>query len=253
MAIKGKRRSRGGRARVAAPPRPVFVEPKKPLFRRLWFRTLLGAVLIGLMATAGFFFWQERQAAAEAEEAREDVARLGVHIEGALLGVAQQLGGQLIVLPEMGEALVQIQSGEARERRVRRQAEGWEEALRETDQSLAAIETDRGQIRQAIARLREGLGQFIALAGDIPEILDADDEDERRELAVELATRHQEASATISNGWLIYQGVRAEVGLEQQAPEMDPNVPPGFPGIPPEGLDPELLPDDVGSEPSAEE
>lgn len=251
MAIKGKRRSRGGRARVAAPPRPVFVEPKEPVFRRLWFRTLVGAVLIGLVATAGFFFWQERKAAAEAEEAREDVARLGVRIEGALLGVSQQLGDQVVVLPEMGEALIQVQTGDARERRVRRQIEEWEAALRDADDALAAIETDRGQVRQVIARLREGLAQFLAVAADIPEALSVEDEEERQELVIELATRHQEASATINNAWLIYQGVRVEVGLEQPAPETDPNVPPGFPGVPPEGLDPNVIPGDA--EPSAEE
>jgi len=54
MAIKGKRRSRGGRT-VAAPPRPQLVVRRKPVWQRTWFWITIGviaviAIVLGVMA-----------------------------------------------------------------------------------------------------------------------------------------------------------------------------------------------------------
>lgn len=260
MAIKGKKRSRGGRTRVAAAPRPVFVTPKKPLVQRIWFRTLVLAILVGTVAAAGFFFWQERRAAAEEEAAREDVARLGVAIETALIGAAQPAGQSLVVMPEIGQTLVEFQTGEIRERRVLRRVEDFEQTLRAADERLAAIQTERAQARQAITRMREGLAQYQGVVADIPGFLELEDEDEQRDAAIRLTTGLEEAGATFNTGWLIFLTLRSEVGLDQPAPEMDPvfpgtepGLPPGFdPGMLPEDFDPEQLPDEI-PQPEAEE
>jgi hypothetical protein len=45
MAIKGKRRSRGGRM-VAAPPRPQLVVRRKPFWQRTWFWITVGAIAV---------------------------------------------------------------------------------------------------------------------------------------------------------------------------------------------------------------
>jgi hypothetical protein len=45
MAIKGKRRSRGGRT-VAAPPRPQLVVRRRPFWQRTWFWITIGVVVV---------------------------------------------------------------------------------------------------------------------------------------------------------------------------------------------------------------
>ena len=51
MAIKGKGRTKAGRRAPARGPRPGFVEPPKPLWRRRWFRwTLVGVAAAGAAA-----------------------------------------------------------------------------------------------------------------------------------------------------------------------------------------------------------
>ncbi len=51
MAIKGKGRARSGRRAVARGPKPGYVEPPKPLFRRRWFRwTALAVLVAGVLA-----------------------------------------------------------------------------------------------------------------------------------------------------------------------------------------------------------
>src|SRR6266498_4019659 len=51
MVIKGKGRAKTGRRPVARGPRPGYVEPPKPMFKRTWFRWAAGAfVLAGVVA-----------------------------------------------------------------------------------------------------------------------------------------------------------------------------------------------------------
>src|SRR6266511_1873658 len=51
MAIKGKGRAKTGRRPVARGPRPGYVEPPKPMFKRTWFRWAADAfVLAGVVA-----------------------------------------------------------------------------------------------------------------------------------------------------------------------------------------------------------
>jgi hypothetical protein len=241
--------------RVSAPPRPVMVTPKKPLVRRLWFRALVVTFLVGAVATGGFFAWQERRAAAELEAAREDVARLGVEIEAAVLGVGQPMPtGEYAILPEMGQTLAEIGSGEFRPRRILRQVEEWEGALEDTEAALAAIETDQAGGRQALARMREGLGLYAGVVSSIPDALEETRDARRQEALVGLQTRALEGAETFSSGWQIYVTLRAEVGLDavpggmdpgQLPPDFDPTqLPPGFdPTQLPEGFDPTQLPE----------
>ena len=50
MAIKGKGKAKQGRRAVTKGPRPGYVEPPKPLFRRTWFR--VSALVFLIVAVA---------------------------------------------------------------------------------------------------------------------------------------------------------------------------------------------------------
>lgn len=231
--------------RVSAPPRPVMVTPKKPLVRRLWFRALVVTVLVGAVATGGFFAWQERRAAAELEAAREEVARLGVQIDAALIQVGQQMpSGEYAILPEMGQTMAELGSGEFRPRPILRQVEEWETALDDAGVSLGAIETDQAGGRQALARMREGLIQYRDVVSSLRDAVEEPRNAPRQEIIIDLQGRTQQAGETFNSGWLIYATLRAEVGLDAVPGGMDPGqLPPGVdPGQLPPGFDPGQLP-----------
>ncbi len=240
MAIKGKRRSRGGRSRApAAPPKPKLVTPKKPLLRRTWVQATVLLILLGGIAGGALAGWRARRAAAEREELREAVARAGVRIETAVTQIGGQIGpGAFLVLPEMGQAISEIQTGEYRERRIRRDAEDWAARLTAAEAALAAIETDNRDLRRAIQSLRDGITLHAEVAADVPRALDLEGK-ERRTLLRDLQRRLQEAGGTFNRGWLIYLNERIDVGLEgEEAPQ------PGVQTVFPPGFDPFAPPGD---------
>ncbi len=232
MAIKGKKRSRGGRSRApAAPPKPKLVTPKKPPFQRTWVRVTFVLIVLGGIAGGAWAIWVDRRNAAEREERQEAVSRAGLRIETALSQVGQVIpGAGVLVLPEMSQAILEIQSGEFRPRRIRRGAEDWLERLAGADAALAAIETDNRDLRRAIRTLREGLAGYTAVAADVPGALDLDEE-EREAFLTELQERLAEPAGIVNSGWLIYQNERVDVGLEgPEAPQpgVQTVIPPGF-------------------------
>ena len=236
MAIKGKKRSRGGKARArSAAPRPTLVQRKPPLRRRTWFRVTALAVLV--LAAGGITYWvlAERRSAAEAREAREEVGRVGALMEAAMTGVGQAIpGGGLVVLPELGQTVSQINTGDARPRRVERDAEAWEEALRGASAGLAEIRTDRGDLRRAITRIREGLELYLPIIRELPDLVRLE-RDERSENVAGLLDRLAAASGAVDSGWLIYRNDRVDVGLDQGQPGAQTELPPGMNPFAPPG------------------
>lgn len=247
MAIKGKRRSRGGKGRArAAAPRPVMVQRKPPLVRRTWFRLTVLAVLV--LAAAGITFGvvSARRQAAEEREAREEVQRVGALMEGALVGIGQAIpGGAPVILPELGQAVSGITTGDARPRRVERNAAEWEEGLTTGIERLAEIRTDRGDLRRAVAGVREGLELYLPIVREVPQVARLRGR-RGEEAATALLESLSAAGAAVSEGWGIYQQARQEVGLDAGAPQGQPQFPPGGqPQLPP-GLDPFAPPGSEG-------
>lgn len=245
MAIKGKKRSRGGRAKArSAAPKPKLVEVKPPLAQRRWFRLAALAVVAAGVVTAGLLIWGEVQANREREAAQKAVARTGVAIENALIPVGEPIpgGGGVIVLTELSTTLQEIQSGEFKERQVLSRVEEWQGAVADAQEALDEIETDNNDLRRAIRAIREGLGLYTGVVNTVPDALDVEGEERDARLA-EIQAQLQTAAARVDSGWLIYRNERIDVGLDEGLNAgVDTQVPPGFPpggelppGFPPGG------------------
>lgn len=238
MAIKGKRRSRGGKARArAGAPRPVLVQRKPPLARRTWFRVTAALVLVLAAAGIAFGVVVSRRNAAERQAAREEVQRVGALLEGSIVGIGGVApGGVPVILPELGQTVSQITTGDARPRRVARDAAGWEEGLQAAIEELGGITTDREDLRRAVTQVREGLELYLPIVRDVPEVARLRG-DERAEAAAKIQDGLAAAAAAVDSGWGVYRTARAEVGLSMGPPGLQPQVPPGGdPFAPPEGV-----------------
>ncbi len=92
MAIKGKGRAKSGRRAVARGPKPGYIEPPKPLFRRRWFRWTALAVLVAGVAAivisslliTGANNRKEAKAAARAKQLQRQQTRVGRFVTPAL-------------------------------------------------------------------------------------------------------------------------------------------------------------------------
>lgn len=236
MAIKGKRRSKGGKTRArAGAPRPTLVTPKPALVRRPWFRVTVVAVLVLAAAGIAFAIVAARRAAAERQAAREEVQRVGALLDGAVIEIAQQIpGGGLVVLPEVGQTLSEITTGDARPPRVERDVAGWEEDLQAASERLADIRTERRDLRRAIRQIREGLDLYVGVVGELPETARLRG-DARAEAAAGLQERLATAAGAVESGWLIYRNERVDVGLDENRPGVQTELPPGMNPFAPPG------------------
>ena len=226
MAIKGKRRSRGGRSRARTiAPRPTLVVPKKPFFQRTWVRVTMVVLLVLAVAGITLGVIAARRSAAEREAAQREVTRVGQAMEEALAPVAQIGGGTALILPELDSTIIEIQGGEARPRQVERRIAGWDEELRAAAEDLGAIETDRPALRQAIERIGGGLELYLALLEGVPALLELETRPEIEEAILALQPEFQAASGTVQSGYLIYLNERVDVGLDEGTPGFDTQIP----------------------------
>ena len=236
MAIKGKKRSRGGKARArSGAPRPTLVQRKPPLRRRTWFRATALVVLV--LAAGGITYWvlAERRAAAEERAAREEVGRVGALMETSMTGVGQVIpGGGLVVLPELGQAVSEITTGAARPRRVERDAAAWEESIRGALDRLRGIRTDRGDLRRSLERLQGGLGMYVPIIRELPKVVRLSG-DELAEAVAGLQDRLAAAAGAVESAWLIYRNDRVDVGLDEGTPGIQTELPPGMNPFAPPG------------------
>src|SRR5919199_5305133 len=94
MAIKGKGKTR--RRTVAAGPKPVYVEPPKPLWRRRWAQlTALAVVVVGIgIGVAAILIHQsnvhdKERARAARDQERAAVGEFGSQVDQAIQPVSQ--------------------------------------------------------------------------------------------------------------------------------------------------------------------
>ena len=103
MAIKGKGRSK--RRGVAAAPKPVYVQPKRPLFARraVWIPALavvLAGTIVGIVIGLSSEHHHNQQKALRAKEA-SIVDRFGHTMDSDLAGVGQPFQTQFQAFPDL--------------------------------------------------------------------------------------------------------------------------------------------------------
>src|SRR4051794_13460560 len=111
MAIKGKGKTR--RRTVTGGPKPVYVEPPKPIWRRRWFQiTAAAGVLVGLAVglTSALLI---KGANDRKQKERDIVSGFSASVTQAIQPVATPFQDSFIPFPDLTRALSQLQSGGA--------------------------------------------------------------------------------------------------------------------------------------------
>ncbi|HEX2031703.1 MAG TPA: hypothetical protein VHL78_09925 [Actinomycetota bacterium] len=227
MAIKGKKRARGRPRAVATAPRPFLVPPKTPPLRRRGVQIGLIVLFQGLVALVGWAL----NSAQDAAERRDAVERFATQVESALgaTGVSTPLPGGPLILPELGQAMGQLASGEARERRIQADAEEWREQAREAADAVQRIRPGLPDLREARDEMVIALQLYASTARNVglSVVLEGD---ERAQLLESLTEQLAAAAAVFDSGWKQLQEERRQAGIPTQT------TPPG--GAPPGGAPP---------------
>ena len=225
MAIKGKKRSRGGRKAPARPPRPKLVVRKPPLIQRTWFRLTLVAVLI---AGAGAVTWgviAARRATAEREEAQREVTQVGAQIETAITVSGGIISSGSVVYQDIAQTLGEIVAGEAKPRQVENRVQDWSAGFQQAAQRLDGIETGRRDLSRSIQRVGRGFDAFIDFLAGLPDLVGLEGK-KLQNAAAELQTGFGRVNGIVNSGWLIYLNERVDVGLDEGTPGIQ-TFPPG--------------------------
>jgi hypothetical protein len=232
MAIKGKRRTRHRTSRtVAGAPRPFLVRPKTPLFQRIGTKVVLvvlvEAVLFLLLALAG--------AQTEADKRRDRIAEFTSLVEARLYqsGAAQQSFTGPLVLPELGQAVAELQSGRVRDPDgMIQSAEGWAEVADEAGDNVGTIQTEGLPLTEARNLMQQGLLLYAELAKEIQVAAELEGEPQQR-LAETIGEQMNLAATIFDTGWGKLQEERRLAGLETQAvlPGDLGGLPGGIPGL----------------------
>ncbi len=227
MAIKGKRKPRGrtGRA-IAAAPRPYLVQPPTPWFQR----TSAKFVLVLLVEAVLFLFLAAADAESEAGRRREEIAEFTSLVEARLFGggVASQSFGAPVVLPELGQALTQLQTGqEVNGEEVLGKAEGWAGSAATAADGIAAIETDSLPLKEARNQMEHGLLLFAEVADEIRVAVRLEEGKVRDDLLSSIGQQSVVAAEVFDSGYGKLQEERRKAGLPVES--LLPAAPGQFP------------------------
>ena len=233
MAIKGKRKSRArsGLA-VATAPRPFLVAPKTPLLRR----TGTIVVLVILAEALVFTMLVVADARSEADARREQVREFGSLAEARLYqgGAAQPSFGSPLVLPEMGQALGALQTGETREKlleQISESAVNWGEVSREAADGIGELEAGSRALEEAKDLMGDGLRLYGQIADQIRVAIQLDGESQGQ-LLTSLSEQLLLAASVFDKGYAKLQSERHAAGLETSSLPPGGGFPGGFPGLP---------------------
>jgi hypothetical protein len=233
LAIKGKRKSkaRSGRT-VGAAPRPFLVRPKTPLLRR----TGTIVVLVLLAEALVFTMLVVADARSEADARREQVREFGSLAEAQLYqgGAAQPSFGSPLVLPELGQALSTLQSGEAPQKELDAISEGaqnWGELSREAATEVGELEAGSRALEESRDLMRDGLRLYGEIADQVQLSIELEGESQRR-LLDSLSEQLLLAAEVFDKGYAKLQLERHAVGLETTSIPAGGGFPGGFPGLP---------------------
>ncbi len=229
MAIKGKRRtrSRSGRA-VATAPRPYLVPPKTPLMRRTGTKVVL--VLVAWAVVFGFLVLADAQS--DADRRREEVSEFTSLVEAQLYqgNVAQESFAGPLVLPQLGEAVSQLQSGEANEGELVENASSWADAAGRAADGIAGIEADLAGLKESRNLVEHGLDLYAGLARQVGVAAELDGPS-RRALLDTIGVQLTTAATIFDTGYGALQEERRLAGLPTST-SLPGGLPDDFGGLP---------------------
>lgn len=254
MAIKGKKKARGGGRSVARAPRPVLVAARTPVLKRTGIRVTLVLVLLALAALITILALRARDESRKKEDATQDVKELETRMNAIFtaknVGAPDGLGG-FAVLPELGSTLSQVQTGEAKAAEVKTKAEQWEKDAREASEKLAALATGSSELvaadlGSAKALIQQGVTLYASIAKSLAVAVGIEDKDARTKLVESLLEQSSTASSVLSSGFQRITTIKTEleIPIATGAPPgagFPGGIPPGVPGGVPGGV-PDVIP-----------
>jgi type II secretory pathway pseudopilin PulG len=235
MAIKGKKKSRGGGRAVAAPPRPVLVAQRRPLLKRTGFRITLALVLLTLIILGAALGIGARNRGRQEQAAQEAVRTFQTRVEAALTAkaVGQDLGSGFVILPEFGQRLSAVQAGEADAGEIADLAGRWSTDVTEAATKIAGLNpgtsTAADDLLDIREQLRQGLTLFSGMAKELAVAVGLKGEP-REALVAVLQEQFASSAAVFDAAWRELQELRARIGIPEQAPAGAPGGIPGAPG-----------------------
>lgn len=229
MAIKGKRRgrSRSGRT-VATAPRPYLVPPKTPLLRR----TGAKVVLVLLAEVFLFALLVMADAQSDADRRREQISEFTSLVEAQLYqgGAAQESFAGPLILPQLGEALSQLQAGGGDQQDLVENTASWSEVAGRAGDGIAEIDTDLARLKEARNLMEHGLDLYSGLAQQVG--LASELEGRSLRTLLETIGRQMVTAATIfDTGYGILQEERRLAGLPTSS-SLPGGLPDDFGGLP---------------------
>lgn len=229
MAIKGKRRgrSRSGRT-VATAPRPYLVPPKTPLLRR----TGAKVVLVLLAEVFVFALLVMADAQSDADRRREQISEFTSLVETQLYqgGAAQESFAGPLILPQLGEALSQLQAGGGDQQDLVENTASWSEVAGRAGDGIAEIDTDLARLKEARNLMEHGLDLYSGLAQQVG--LASELEGRSLRTLLETIGRQMVTAATIfDTGYGILQEERRLAGLPTSS-SLPGGLPDDFGGLP---------------------
>lgn len=232
MAIKGKRRTRHRTTRpVARAPRPYLVPTKMPLLQRTGTKVVLvlvaEAVVFLLLVLAG--------AQTEADERRAEISEFTTLVEAQLYqsGAAQQSFTGPLILPELGQALSELSTGNVRNpEEIAESAQPWAEVATEAADNVGRIEAEGIELKEARNLMEQGLLLYAELADGVGLATQLEGE-QRAQLTATIGEQMNLAAGIFDAGWGKLQEERRKAGLETQSvlPGDLGGLPGGIPGL----------------------
>ncbi|HYH27724.1 MAG TPA: hypothetical protein VEA19_02985 [Actinomycetota bacterium] len=238
MAIKGKRRSKGGSRTVAVPPRRPLVTPPTPLLKRTGVRVALSVMLLAVLGVLTWAILNARKEGREREAAQQTAVEYQTRVTAALSakGVGQNTGTSFVLLPEFSQVVSQIQNDQVKAADVKPKIEAWTKDTTEAATKIGAINLGSGETATSLSQvsnlLRQSLMLYVGMVKTLGTAVDLE-KPQRDALATAVMEQIPAASAVFDTGWQQLQTLRSDLGVPAPVPEAPAGG--GFPGgvVPP--------------------
>lgn len=229
MAIKGKRRTRARSGRtVAAAPRPFLVRPKTPLMRRTGTKVLL--VILGWALVFGALVMADAQS--DADRRRQEISEFTSLVETQLYqsGAAQQSFAGPLVLPQLGEAVSQLEAGEGDEAEIAQNTDSWADVAERAGNSVGGVDVDLAGLREARNLMAQRLELYATLARQVGIAAELDGR-QRAGLLETIGEQLTSAATIFDTGYGALQEERRLAGLPTST-SLPGGMPDDFGGLP---------------------
>jgi len=213
---------------VATAPRPYLVPPKTPLLRRTGAKVVL--VLVAEVFVFALLVMADAQS--DADRRREQISEFTSLVEAQLYqgGAAQESFAGPLILPQLGEALSQLQAGGGDQQDLVENTASWSEVAGRSGDGIAEIDTDLAGLREARNLMEHGLDLYSGLAQQVG--LASELEGRSLRTLLETIGRQMVTAATIfDTGYGILQEERRLAGLPTSS-SLPGGLPDDFGGLP---------------------